>query len=459
VLSRYARVYLDLQFLDKNAKIHPDMKLLLENTDSLLCYDSPSVVIGASEAFLLFRQESYYYKSILSLLSFKYNPFQIALLQLSLLLEFAHRSPELFSTIYQYFYINYNENRELIVKKLEILAAVASEPNAPNILKELSNYTRHESPEISALAISTLGKICEKQPGLVIPCTKHLISLLKSKAPYITAQVIIVMRTLINQDPQKHRKIIVHCAKTIDSIHYPTARACALWIIGKYYHIIPTLSIETMRKLSLTFLRESTPVKHQLLNSTAKIYSETANEKLGFVLKYLLELGFYDLSYDIRDKCRLLNSIFITKELPLSKLQILESSDIIVSSKQEIAAFAPMSLSYLLGSRVAGYERYWEHLFDKVQIEKTIKEDTSYIRDEEVIPTVTVKAAMSYSSQEVSSSIGGSGLRARVVVNDPAKFQAFLQDSGNEEDDEEEEEYEEGEDEEEEEEEEKDHNE
>ena len=450
VLLRYSRIYLDRQFIDRTVKLNPDLKVLQETVESLLNYDSPSVVIAAAEFFLFFRAENYYYKSIVALLTFKYTPFQLAYLQLCLLLEYAKVAPQHFLRIYSYFYINFTDHREIITKKLEILGVITTENNASVILKELSVYSSHEIQEISTLAITIIGKICEQNSSLSITCTKHLVTLLKSKSPYVTCQVIIVMRKLINQDPNKHRKIIVHCAKNIESIQFPTARACALWIIGKYYQYIPSLAAETMRKLALNFSREPSIVKHQILNSTTKIYSETQNENLFKVLQFLLELGFYDISYDIRDKCRLISSIFSTRSLSIENPQIFMNSSEIVSSKQEISAFIPLTLSYLTETRVKGYERYWEELLNKEVVEKSLGEDTSYLRDEEIAPTITVKQSTHYSNEDLTN-VAGAGLKTRVVVNDPAGLQAFLADDSEEdEEEEEEEEEEEGEDEEEE---------
>ena len=440
ILTRYARFYLDKQFAEGSSKLDSDMKSLLESVEQLLNYDSPSVIISAAEFFLFFKAEAYYQKSITALLTFKYHPHQIAFLQLSLLYEYAKVAGNLFNSIFSYFYIIFTEHSELILKKLEILGIITSENNATSILKELTCYSSHENQEISALAITTIGKICENNQNLSIACTKHLVTLLKSKSPYITSQVIIVMRKLINHDPFKHKKIIVHCAKNIENIHFPVARACALWIIGKYYQFIPTLAGETIRKLALGFAKENTLVKHQLLNSTAKIYSETNNELLRKVFLFLLELGFYDISYDIRDKSRLLSSIFVNNSLKIDNSQVFASSNEILSVKQISSAFVPITLSYLTESRVNGYERYWEELTNKDFVLKTLEDDTKNLRDEEITPTLTVKQSTSYSNLDVSN-VSGTGLKTRVVVNDPASLQAFLADEEEEDD----EDYEEGE--------------
>jgi AP-3 complex subunit beta len=432
VLKRYARVYLDVQFIEKNQKMNPDLKLLIDASEELLSFDSASIIIASAEVLLFFNQIKYYSKAIFALLNFKHVPNSLATLELSLLHQFSLKDPSLFTEISSYFYLNNSDSLDISLKKLEILSETTTEINASQVLKELQIYTRHERPEIAVAAVSTFGKICEKHENLYNPVTKHLVSLLKSKAPYIASQVIVVMRKLISQDADKNRKIIVHCAKNIENILHPPARACALWIIGKYYKVIPTLAVETLRKLAVSFAKEPGLVKHQILNSTCGVLAETNDPRLLNVLKFLIHSGSFDISYDVRDKCRLLNGFFVEKNVKSDLKTLFEQFNddgLQVLKKDD---FLPMSLSFLTGNRVKGYERYFEDLVDRESLEKTLTEDTSYLRDEEIAPTITVKPSTSYSSEDVQKNVAGTGLRTRVVVNNPESFQDFLKDEESE---------------------------
>ena len=42
---------------------------------------------------------------------------------------------------------------------------------------------------------------------------------------------------------------------------------------------------------------------------------EPLNAKLVAFLSHLLNVSYYDLSYDIRDKARILSAIFLSKEI------------------------------------------------------------------------------------------------------------------------------------------------
>ena len=447
VLKRYARIYLDLQFVDPSARVNNDLKLLLEACEELLAFDSASVVLAAAEVLRFFGQSKVYSKAVYALLGFKHAQGSLAFLMLTLLLEFARACPGLFHPVSGYFYLSASDSSEASLKKLEVLAEITSEANASQVLKELLVYTRSENAEIAISAVSTFGKICQKHESLYNPVTKHLVSLLKSKSPNISSQVIIVMRKLIAQDAQKNRKIIVHCAKNIENIVHPPARACALWIIGKYFKLIPTLAVETMRKISISFSKEPGLVKHQLLNSTSRILAETQDLRLDSVLKYLLQVGFYDVSYDVRDKCRLLQCFFYGDAAGIDVKALFEDFKEVGEVKEKGNDFVPMSLSFLIGNRVKGYERFYDDLVDKDRLSRTLAEDTSYLRDEEAQPIVTVKQSTSYSSEDIQKNVAGSGLRTRVVVNNPESFHDFLKEDSEEGEDEDEDEEEEEEDE------------
>ena len=131
----------------------------------------------------------------------------------------------------------------------------------------------------------------------------------------------------------------------------------------------------------------------------------------------------------------------MNNSLKIDNSQVFASSNEILSVKQISSAFVPITLSYLTESRVNGYERYWEELTNKDFVLKTLEDDTKNLRDEEITPTLTVKQSTSYSNLDVSN-VSGTGLKTRVVVNDPASLQAFLADEEEEDDDED---YEEGE--------------
>lgn len=178
--------------------------------------------------------------------------------------------------------------------------------------------------------------------------------------------------------------MIVHCARIVETLEYPQAKASAIWIIGKYYQFIPTLAIETFRRLILNFTKEVSLVKHQILNSIIKIYTEWTGDKefLDKLIEHLLQLCLYDLSYDIRDKARVIQSAL---RHPLLQAPIFESTLEIKQIESNETPYVPISLSYLVQKKVEGYHLIWEQFNNPEYLLPFLQQDTSALRDEEVV--------------------------------------------------------------------------
>mmetsp|Transcript_12753 Transcript_12753/g.18614 ORF Transcript_12753/g.18614 Transcript_12753/m.18614 type:complete len:684 (+) Transcript_12753:1-2052(+) len=429
-LLRYSRTYLDQQLLNPQAKLDPDLKLFLDTCTELLHYDSPAVLSSVAQVFLVLDQTHYFQQVIPCLLSFQHQPQHQAYLLLCLLEEFANKVPDCFQPFYSYFFVCASDSRDIALKKLQILSSIATEANGNKIVKELGLYSRKESEEVSVVSITTIGKIAEKNQSLTETATKQLVTLLKSYSPLVTAQVIVVLRKLISQNPQKYRKVIVHCARVVENLQFPKAKASAVWIIGKFFSLIPTLAAEALRKLTLEFTKEQSPVKHQILNSAVKMFSEAPapiKPKLNTILKHLLDLAFYDISYDIRDKGRVLSSVYLGGNLSFLENEFLfKDSGEVTTKDTKSSVFVPLSVSYLVGCKVSGYSRLWEDINDPEHLKATLETETSGLRDQETVPTIRVPESTHYSSEEVTR-VAGTGLEVRLAVNNPEDLEAFFE--------------------------------
>ena len=232
VLLRYARTYLDKKIIAAE-RVDPDLRLLLENVEPLFHTSSPAVILSASSLFYHLASESRYKPAALALLTFRSGKGEIAGLLLDMALSFARKSPEVYSGFHSFFYVTQKDTAELAKKKLDVLTLLVGENTAPAILKELVAYTHSESLPIATLSITALG-VCAQKPTISDSCTKHLVSLLKSQRTGIISQCIVVLRGLISLSPDKYHKVIVHCAKFLDTLESSSARASAIWIIGAY---------------------------------------------------------------------------------------------------------------------------------------------------------------------------------------------------------------------------------
>ena len=232
VLLRYARTYLDKRLLNVET-LDPDLKLLLENIEPLFNSSSPSVLLSASTVVYHLAPVSRYRSAAYSLLTYRSAKPEIAELMLDMAHAFASKLPEIYTGFHSFFYLNARDSLSLSQKKLDILTLLITEGNYVSILRELVTYSHMENLSIAKLSISALG-ICAQKPSLSEACTKHLVALLKSQRTGVIAQCIIVLRGLIAISPMKYHKVIVHCAKYLETLESSSARASAIWIVGAY---------------------------------------------------------------------------------------------------------------------------------------------------------------------------------------------------------------------------------
>jgi vesicle coat complex subunit len=150
------------------------------------------------------------------------------------------------------------------LKKLQILSMLASDLTINSILKELSTTAKAQDEAVALASVITIAECAKRSAHLAHLCTRHLISFLKCHRATVVAQAIVVLRELITQDPERHHKVIVHCARILDTLEFPEAKASAIWVVGKYHRLMPTMAAETLRKLVVSFPREVQTVKQQV---------------------------------------------------------------------------------------------------------------------------------------------------------------------------------------------------
>ena len=168
-----------------------------------------------------------------SLLTFRSAKAEIAELMLDMIHAFAAKMPEVYSGFHSFFYLSGRDTLAVARQKIDILTLLITEGNSLYVLRELMVYAHMENLDIATLSISALG-VCAQKPAFSEACTKHLVSLLKSQRSGVISQCIIVLRGLIALSPDKYHKVIVHCAKYLDTLESSTARASAIWIVGAY---------------------------------------------------------------------------------------------------------------------------------------------------------------------------------------------------------------------------------
>lgn len=150
---------------------------------------------------------------------------------------------------------------------------------------------------------------------------QNLMGLMSNPAEAVVAESVVVIKTLLQlgarestpTQARRHRLIIKHLARLMDSIQVPMARASITWLVGEYASVIPNVAPDILRKLAKSFRDEQDIVKMQILNLGAKLHLSNPDQTTPIFL-YILDLSKFDMNYDIRDRARLIRTLVLNKD-------------------------------------------------------------------------------------------------------------------------------------------------
>lgn len=70
------------------------------------------------------------------------------------------------------------------------------------------------------------------------------------------AESVVVIKKLLQTQPNEHQEIISQMAKLMDHITVPQARASILWLLGEYSERVPKIAPDVLRKMAKSFISE-----------------------------------------------------------------------------------------------------------------------------------------------------------------------------------------------------------
>ncbi|KAJ3595874.1 hypothetical protein NHX12_002286 [Muraenolepis orangiensis] len=214
-------------------------------------------------------------------------------------------------------------------------------------IERLGNVTRDSGP-------TTEGSVRQDTYG----CGVVRLSLTE----LVVAESVVVIKKLLQMQPEKHSDIIKHMAKLTDNIQVAMARASILWLIGEYCEHVPKIAPDVLRKMAKSFTNEEDIVKLQIINLAAKLYL-TNSKQTKLLTQYVLNLAKYDQNYDIRDRARFIRQLIVPTDKcgALSKYAkklflALKPAPVLESPFKDRDHFQLGSLSHLLNTKAGGYQ-------------------------------------------------------------------------------------------------------
>ncbi|KAG9331277.1 hypothetical protein JZ751_019544 [Albula glossodonta] len=339
----------------------PDHRLLLHNTKPLLQSRNAAVVMAVAQLYfhLAPRAEVCVIAKAMVRLMRSHSEVQYVVLQNVATISIKRRG--MFEPYLKSFYLRTTDPTQIKILKLEVLTNLASETNISTILREFQTYIKSADKASVAATIQAIGRCAACIGEVRDACLTGLVQLLSNQDELIVAESVVVIKKLLQMQPEKHSDIIRHMGKLIDNIQVPMARASILWLIGEYCEHVPKIGPDVLRKMAKSFLSEDDIVKLQIINLAAKLCL-TNSKQTKLLTHYVLNVAKYDQNYDIRDRARFIRQLIIPndKSGALSKY----AKKLFLAQKPAPALQSPFtdrehfqlgSLSHLLNTKASGY--------------------------------------------------------------------------------------------------------
>ncbi|XP_055078231.1 AP-3 complex subunit beta-2 isoform X1 [Periophthalmus magnuspinnatus] len=340
----------------------PDHRLLLRNTKPLLQSRNAAVVMAVAQLYFHLAPKAevgVIAKALVRLLR-SHSEVQFVVLQNVATMTIKRRG--MFEPYLKSFYIRSTDPTQIKILKLEVLTNLANETNISTILREFQTYIKSMDKDFVAATIQAIGRCATNIGEVRDTCLNGLVQLLSNRDELVVAESVVVIKKLLQMQPEKHSDIIKHMAKLIDNIQVPMARASILWLIGEYCEHVPKIAPDVLRKMAKSFTNEEDIVKLQILNLAAKLYL-TNSKQTKLLTQYVLNLAKYDQNYDIRDRARFIRQLIVPTEKSgaLSKYAkklflALKPAPVLESPFKDRDHFQLGSLSHLLNAKAGGYQ-------------------------------------------------------------------------------------------------------
>ncbi|XP_034391831.1 AP-3 complex subunit beta-2 isoform X1 [Cyclopterus lumpus] len=340
----------------------PDHRLLLRNTKPLLQSRNAAVVMAVAQLYFHLAPKvevGVIAKALVRLLR-SHSEVQYVVLQNVASMTIKRRG--MFEPYLKSFYIRSTDPTQIKVLKLEVLTNLANETNISTILREFQTYIKSMDKDFVAATIQAIGRCATNIGEVRDTCLNGLVQLLSNRDELVVAESVVVIKKLLQMQPEKHSDIIKHMAKLTDNIQVPMARASILWLIGEYCEHVPKIAPDVLRKMAKSFTNEEDIVKLQIINLAAKLYL-TNSKQTKLLTQYVLNLAKYDQNYDIRDRARFIRQLIVPTEKSgaLSKYAkklflALKPAPVLESPFKDRDHFQLGSLSHLLNAKAGGYQ-------------------------------------------------------------------------------------------------------
>jgi AP-3 complex subunit beta len=257
--------------------------------------------------------------------------------------------------------------------KARVLAKLATVQSLPAIITEMKGNFRCMDSARVVSAVRTLGLVAFTVPGAARDLTRVLTPLLAHNEPTVVSACVVTLRQLVAQgnDVTTTLRTIQHLARGIlaNKITADDARAAVLGLVGDNMRAHPSiakLAPDMFRTFLKSFKDESVIVRRQIIALGQRLFLNMEGAAEGEVAqrfmamyRYALELGRFDVDYDLRDTVAVLRRALDPASATFAALKASYLVERPVPELQDPlgdrAHLELLSLSHLEGHEMPGY--------------------------------------------------------------------------------------------------------
>ncbi|MCJ1293108.1 AP-3 complex subunit beta [Xylographa carneopallida] len=327
--------------------LDPDLELFLKACKPLLQSRNSAVVVAVVRAFLHLGTSEYLDTAVGPLVALLRSGQDLQQIVLYNIVSVCLIRPVSFVPYTSHFFIRSSDVPEVWQLKIELLTLVFPHSESQSkglILSELEHFTKTSRNDLVCESVRAIGRCAQNDSRTSKRCLNLLLRQTSSEDGNLVAEVLTVVRHLIQQDPVSHMTTVVRLAKNLDTMTNPEARASIIWLVGEFAGIEgeDNIAPDVLRILAKGFADESEPAKLQIILLAAKVYihyinrtqkpefegmaSGTQNGEgldsvteqnsstepehpIAILWRYILLLARYDTSYDLRDRTRFFKAL------------------------------------------------------------------------------------------------------------------------------------------------------
>lgn len=214
------------------------------------------------------------------------------------------RCREAFASEYRNFYIRYDEPSPVKHVKVSVLAELASDESADDVMAELKEYAGDVDAELAKAAIRAIGAIASRLRSKSHEGCALLVDFLEIGASYVKAEALLVAKDILRRYPERRGDILPSLARYLRELEVsaPHGRSAAIWIVGRWGDEIVNAPY-MLESLIDTYSDESSPeVKLALLTASTRLFFKRPPE-MQAMLGRLFQAALDDsANADVRDR-------------------------------------------------------------------------------------------------------------------------------------------------------------